>query len=107
MNTLKFAITVLSISILAGSCVSRSENRNGVSTPIDSTNVNGTAPATYGGDNPANEGADTNKTNINDTGTKANNVHNAGTYSNTSADSMNAQKERNKANAEKSLNQRQ
>ena len=49
----------------------------GHSTPIDSTNVKGTAPATYGANNPAND-QDTNKTNINDTGTKADNVHRTG-----------------------------
>lgn len=49
----------------------------GQSTPIDSTNAHGTAPVTYGGDDPASV-QDTNMTNANDTGTNAGNVSNNG-----------------------------
>jgi hypothetical protein len=78
-NLRSFAIVFSSLLILA-SCGTNGED-HGVSTPIDSSNVHGTAPATYGGNNPANDqNADSNRTNANDTGTKANNVHNAGTY---------------------------
>jgi hypothetical protein len=67
------------ISVLSlGACNTNDQEKNGRSTPIDSTNVNGTAPATYGGNNPANDQKDSNRTNVNDTGTKANNVHNTG-----------------------------
>ena len=52
----------------------------GHSTPIDSSNVKGSPAATYGANNPASDETDSNRTNVNDTGTKANNVHNAGTY---------------------------
>jgi hypothetical protein len=103
MNTIKLALGICFISLITLSCTSRSSERNGVATPIDSTNVNGTAPATYGGNNPANDETDTNKNNYGDTGTKANNIHNEGTYSNTSRDTLNAQREKNQAAAEKSL----
>ncbi|RYZ49786.1 MAG: hypothetical protein EOP49_15450 [Sphingobacteriales bacterium] len=63
-------ITVLFASgILLTSCGSGGGEDTGRSTPIDSTNLNGTAPATYGGENPANY-ADTNLVNSNDTGTR-------------------------------------
>jgi hypothetical protein len=65
------------ISILFSSCAGG--GISGSSTPIDSTNVKGTAPATYGANNPANDERDSNRNNTNDTGTKANNVHNTGT----------------------------
>lgn len=61
-------ITILSLA----SCMSNEAEDQGKSTPIDSTNLNGTAPATYGGDNPAND-QDTNYVNSNDTGTKVSN----------------------------------
>lgn len=57
-------------SIAAISCGNRGEDK-GASTPIDSTVEHGTAPATYGGDNPAND-QDTTYQNANDTSTKAN-----------------------------------
>ena len=78
MKTIKSVFFLVAVILFAASCGNEGANR-GASTPIDSTNVNGTAPATYGGNNPANDQKDTNKTNINDTGTKANNVHNSGT----------------------------
>jgi hypothetical protein len=73
---MKKGIFALTILFAAASC-GNVNNTQGNSTPIDSTNVKGAAPATYGPDNPAND-KDTNRTNVNDTGTKANNVHNAG-----------------------------
>ncbi|MES2702071.1 MAG: hypothetical protein V4649_05500 [Bacteroidota bacterium] len=77
MRNLRFAIVAIAICALS-SC-SNTGGDHGSSTPIDSTNVNGTAPATYGGNNPANDqNADSNRSNVNDTGTKANNVHNTG-----------------------------
>jgi len=45
---------------------------NASSTPIDSTNQNGTAPAVYGAENPANV-QDTNFQNSSDTGTRRSN----------------------------------
>jgi len=78
MKTIKSVFFALAVVLFAASCGNEGANR-GESTPIDSTNVKGAAPATYGGNNPANDQKDTNKTNINDTGTKANNVHNSGT----------------------------
>lgn len=71
MNSVKSIIAIAFLGIALTSC---SSSTHGTSTPIDSTNLNGTAPAIYNkGDNPAD---DTNKTNVGDTGTKANNVHN-------------------------------
>lgn len=70
---MKKYVSIVFIALSLAACNNSSEK--GHSTPIDSTNVNGTAPATYGPDDPRN---DTAKTNINDTGTNANNVHNAG-----------------------------
>ena len=78
MKQLRIAIIALT-TIFATSCSSNDASDQGKSTPIDSTNVNGTAPATYGGNNPANDqNADSNRSNVNDTGTKADNVHNTG-----------------------------
>ena len=54
-----------------------SHHDEGKSTPIDSTNVNGAAPAKYEPQKPTYDTA--HKNNLNDTGTKASNVHNAGT----------------------------
>lgn len=63
-------LSVLSVSLIAlSSCGNGEEGR---STPIDSTNMNGTAPATYDGENPANY-QDTVLQNSNDTGTKVTN----------------------------------
>lgn len=61
---------ILSVSAFIAACNAKPEN-NGSSTPIDSSNVNGTAGAKYGPDNPAapapprNEGS-------NDSGLRAN-----------------------------------
>ena len=81
MKTIKFTVLVCSLSICTLSCNNSADSAKnmGASTPIDSTNVKGTAGATYGGNNPANdERADSNRSNTNDTGTKANNIHNEG-----------------------------
>ncbi len=72
----KYQVVLLVIGLAISSCGNNGQNK-GASTPIDSTNVNGTPPATYGGDNPT---KDTNLINADDTGTKANNIHNEGTY---------------------------
>jgi|GEM_PF-1298772 len=66
------AIYPLSLSILLAFSSCGAGEEQGHSTPIDSTNVNGTAPATYGGTNPAND-QDTVLRNSNDTGTKVTN----------------------------------
>lgn len=51
---LKFlALAVVATAFLA-SCDSNNPDNAGESTPVDSTNLNGTAPATYGAENPAN-----------------------------------------------------
>lgn len=73
--TMKQYILGIATVLTIAACNNNNGNNNGHSTPIDSTNVNGTAPATYGPEDPKN---DTAKTNVNDTGTNANNVHNAG-----------------------------
>ena len=78
MRYIKIATLLISILVATISCGNNGANQ-GASTPIDSTNVKSAAPATYGGNNPANDQTDTNKTNINDTGTKANNIHKEGT----------------------------
>ena len=75
MKTIKSFIVFISLGLLAA-CGPSGEN-TGHSTPIDSSNVKGSAPATYGADDPAQK-PDSNRTNVNDTGTKANNVHNNG-----------------------------
>ena len=76
MKAIKISLIAACVSVLVTSCGNDAANKVS-STPIDSTNVNGTAPATYGASNPANDTAS--KVNANDTGTKANNVHNSGT----------------------------
>ncbi|RYE22892.1 MAG: hypothetical protein EOP51_12110 [Sphingobacteriales bacterium] len=53
MNRLKYSILAVGLLIGAASCAGNNPENNASSTPIDSTNVNGTAPATYGADNPA------------------------------------------------------
>ena len=74
MKTIKYIAVICGVSLFLVSC---NDNNPGSSTPIDSTNVNGTAPATYGGNDPAKDTAsDVSHNNTNDTGTKANNVHN-------------------------------
>lgn len=60
-------------AFLLASCKGSSDSVDdrGSSTPIDSTNDQGTAPATYGADNPAND-QDTTYRNSSDTGTRVN-----------------------------------
>lgn len=66
---MKLTLRLLAALILLGSC--GNEENEGTSTPIDSTNVHGTAPARYGADNPEEgtryEGAD-------DTGLRSNTI---------------------------------
>jgi hypothetical protein len=70
---MKKYLLVFLASVSLAACNQSSPN-NDTSTPIDSTNVNGTAPVRSEAMNPA---ADTLSTrNDGDTGTKANNVHN-------------------------------
>lgn len=79
----KAAIMAICFAIAAVSCKNNTDNsgaNEASSPPIDSTNVKGSAPAQYGGNNPANDTRDSNRTNTNDTGTKPNNIHNEGTY---------------------------
>jgi len=66
---MRYILTVLTIALFIG-C--NSDADKGHSTPIDSTNLNGTAPATYSAENPANA-QDTNYVNSTDTGTKVSN----------------------------------
>lgn len=77
MKLFTTTITAAIVSLLMVSC-NNADSTKGASTPIDSSNVNGTAPATYSGNNPAKDTESTNRINRNDTGTKANNVHNTG-----------------------------
>lgn len=73
MKTAKSILFIVSLAVMAA-C----NNRNaGHSTPIDSSNVKGAPAATYGGDNPKID-PDSNRTNVEDTGTNAGNVHNNG-----------------------------
>ena len=53
MRNLKYSILALAFIIGAASCGSDNPENNASSTPIDSTNLYGTAPATYGADDPA------------------------------------------------------
>jgi hypothetical protein len=72
---MKKNILPLPCLLIMAAC-SNNPDRHGTSVPIDSSNVNGAAPASYGPQNPT---ADTMpKTNVDDTATKANNVHNTG-----------------------------
>lgn len=71
MNFRKELIAFALTGLIFASCGGQGEDR-GTSTPIDSTNLNGTQPAVYGGDNPAND-QDTNYANSNDTGTRISN----------------------------------
>lgn len=57
------------VALALSACGSNQGEDTGASTPIDSTNMQGTAPATYGGENPANY-QDTVLENSSDTGTK-------------------------------------
>ncbi len=75
MKTSLLSIVLFS-TVLFASCETRTGNNTGNSNPIDSTNLNGTAPATYGPDNPTNDTLP--KNNVDDTGTKANTVHHTG-----------------------------
>ncbi len=72
----KYSLIVLAISFALVSCGTNGPN-HGDSTPIDSTNVYGSAPAKYGGNDPAKD--TDNRNNVNDTGTKANTLHDEGT----------------------------
>lgn len=65
-------LTILTTAIIVASCAPNDPENRGSSTPIDSTNLNGTAPATWGADNPAND-QDTNYANSSDTGTRRSN----------------------------------
>lgn len=53
MKKLKYSIFALAILLGTAACSSDANNNNGSSTPIDSTNSSGAAPATYGADDPA------------------------------------------------------
>ena len=80
MKTLKIALSFATLAILTLSCNEQDPNNpnRARQQPIDSTNINGTAPVKYSGANPA-EDADPNKNmNYHDTGSKANNLHNTG-----------------------------
>jgi hypothetical protein len=61
---------LLPVMLIFSACGTSPENQ-GSSTPIDSTNTYGTAPATYGADDPADDTI-RNLDNYSDTGTKVN-----------------------------------
>ena len=70
MPTRAILSAAAALAILFCSCGGHdSADNQGHHTPIDSTNLNGTAPVTYGADNPAND-QDTTYRNATDTGTK-------------------------------------
>ena len=75
MNKLKNGLSIIALSLFMASCADQGEER-GKSTQIDSTNIHGTAPATYGGDDPADDQKP--QVNVDDTGTNAKNVSNNG-----------------------------
>lgn len=66
---------MLTIAAFITACNNRPEN-NGSSTPIDSSNVNGTAGAQYGADNPAAPASPKNE-GSNDSGLRANTASSA------------------------------
>lgn len=68
MLLIKKLLTIASVTVILASCGTNRGEDTGQSTPIDSTNMQGTSPATYGGENPANY-QDTTLQNSNDTGT--------------------------------------
>ncbi len=72
----KYLLIVACTTVIIASCGTNGAN-HGDSAPIDSSNVYGAAPAKYGGNDPAKD--TNNRSNLNDTGTNAANVHNAGT----------------------------
>ena len=76
MKLLKLSFLIILIGTFI-SCGPDHGANNGTSVPIDSTNTKGSAPAAYGANDPGRD-KDSNRTNVNDTGTKANNVHNTG-----------------------------
>ncbi len=79
MSKLINCFIALTLPLFMASCMDQGEQR-AESTPIDSTNLHGTAPATYGGDDPAMTTND--NPNKSDTGTDASNVSNNGTPEN-------------------------
>jgi hypothetical protein len=76
MKTVK-SIVLLALTITVAACKPNEGKNIGHDTPIDSTKVNGQAPATYGGYDPAHK-PDSNYGNVHDTGTTAANTHNNG-----------------------------
>jgi hypothetical protein len=69
MRSIKLPALIIFLSIAAAACGNNHE-AEGNSTPIDSTNINGAAPATYGTDSqksPVYQGG-------NDTGMRSNNM---------------------------------
>lgn len=70
MHFKKLLLPLAASIAVFGSC--ESGNSEGKHTPIDSTNMHGTAPATYEADNPANY-QDTTLENSTDTGTRSSN----------------------------------
>lgn len=75
MSKLINCFIALTLPLIMTSCMDQGDQR-AESTPIDSTNVHGTAPATYGGTDPAKEANP--HPNESDTGTDAGNVSNNG-----------------------------
>lgn len=75
MSKLRNGFIALILPLFLLSCNDQGGQR-AESTPIDSTNLHGTAPATYGGDDPAMNAND--NPNRSDTGTDAGNVSNNG-----------------------------
>jgi hypothetical protein len=76
-----YRIAVFAICLVMAACQTNDDNsaKKQVSgMPIDSSNVEGTAPARYGGDDPSKVNTDTQAVNTDDTGTRADNVHNTG-----------------------------
>lgn len=74
MSKLINVLSGLALSLFVLSCTDQGAQQ-GESTPIDSTNIHGTAPVTYGGENPATDGGQYNES---DTGTNAANTANNG-----------------------------
>lgn len=71
MKILHLCTVLIVTAFLAASCANSAEN-NATSTPTDTTNVNGTAPVTYGPDSTAQGNPNGPTNSVADTGLRAN-----------------------------------
>jgi hypothetical protein len=71
MKILHLCTVLIVTAFLAASCANNAQN-NATTTPTDSTNINGTAPVTYGPDSPASSNPNGPMNSVADTGLRAN-----------------------------------